>query len=465
MTHTSNTDIRHAGILGLGVSGKGLLSYLQAQGVKQVTLRSHDTSAARIRLPADAFDAVRLMTGAQVYDDICEDVLFLSPSVRRDAPPLLAAQARGVRLSSDAELFFENVSGTVFAITGSDGKSTTAKISELLLKTGQYSSVSLAGNIGYPLSPLLLKDGDACAYAVELSSFQLMYTAPKSHRALITNISENHLNWHRGMEEYIRAKMHIAEHTEAFVLNADDEILASFKGRKPYAVYSMKHDARTLGTFGASVILTLSGDAIAVNGEARLPLSDIALPGKHSVQNYMAAMALCEGSYDKTALRDVAASFRGLPHRACCVKVADGVRFVDSSIDSSPLRTLTTLRALACRPILILCGRSKGQSFTELAQNIPLLTRGVVCAGEFGEKVYSALCRTCAGRIPVLLTDTMAEGVACAARIARAGDTVLLSPGATSFDEYQNFEDRAADFRRIIDDLYDVSQKKGCFNP
>ncbi|MBQ7315271.1 MAG: UDP-N-acetylmuramoyl-L-alanine--D-glutamate ligase [Clostridia bacterium] len=454
MTHSSFNGIQHAGILGLGVSGMGMLTYLADVGCPRITLRSHDACS----LPTDAlpFEEVRILTGERVYDDLCEQVLFLSPSVRRDAPPLCAAQARGVRLCSDAENFFSQVRGQVFAITGSDGKSTTTKIAELLLKTGQFSHVQLGGNIGYALSPMLAEDTQDAAYAVELSSFQLMYMTPHSRRALITGISENHLNWHKDMDEYIRAKCHITDRTEAFVLNADDPTVCRYVDRTPYAVYSMKQSTRELLRYGAQVVVSLEQDAIAVDGHARLPLSRIALGGAHNIQNYMAAMALCDGFYDSRALADIAAHFQGLPHRARCVATVRGVRYVDASIDSSPTRTITTLRAQPCRPILILCGRDKGLRIDELLIVLRTHVKAIVCAGEFGRQVYKRLQEAddrLDPSIPLRYETTLEGAVRVASTLAREGDTVLLSPAATSFDAYKNFEERARAFQQAAEAL------------
>ncbi len=445
MTHNLRT-FHHAGIFGLGVSGRGTLAYLQAIGCPHITLRSHDPLP-----PSVQARGMRIRTGEEAFDDWQEDILFLSPSMRRDRPQLQTAIRRGVVLSSDAEHFMSCVRGTVLGITGSDGKSTTTKITELLLNSGQFSSVHAGGNIGRALCPLLLDDNERAAYAVELSSFQLMYMTPRTARAVITNISENHLNWHTDMQEYMCAKAHIAAGTDAFVLNADDEAIPPLLTRAPFAVYATKQDERTLRSTGAQVCVTRTADAVLVNGHRRLSLSCMAMTGEHNVQNWMAAMALCEGLYDEAAAETIAAHFEGLPHRARCIQTVRGVRFVDASIDSSPARTITTLRAQPSPPILLLCGRGKRLSLDTLADAVATYAKAVVCAGEFGREVYEVL----QGRLrcPLRYTPTMAEAVVEAAALATEGDTVLLSPAATSYDEFTNFEQRAEVFRHTVEAL------------
>lgn len=441
------------GAVGVGISTRGVLRYLGSQGVHRVTLRAPQREDAH---PLPFPPQVRWRTGDGYLSDIDEDILYLSPAVRRDQAPLYHAAARGTVLSSDAELFFSAYRGHAFCVSGSDGKSTTVTLAARLLEHGDFSRVRTGGNIGTALSPFLTDSREGDAYAVELSSFQLMYLSPRCRRALITNVTENHLNWHTDMREYAEAKGHIYEHAEECVLHADDPLCRTLLPRAPYAVYSMTESPRALARLHAHTALYLSGDHIAIDGRRLLPLDDIALPGRHGIQNVLAALALTHGCIDPAAVRDAVRGFRGLPHRMTPVGTVHGVTYIDSSIDSSPARTLTTLHAMKEPPILILCGRSKNVSERALIAALPETVKAVVCTGELGQQLYPQLCADkglAEASCPVLLADTLEDAVLAAARIARSGDTVLLSPAATSFDAYRSFEERGRAFALAVEAL------------
>ena len=190
--------IRSIGFLGFGKSNSALYRYFRERNSDiKYTLRQNTPPEGNL----PEFDRVYL--GERWLDNIDEDALFLSPSVRRDDERLAAASGRGVIVSSDTELFLSLTRGDIFAVTGSDGKSTTAYLTSLLLSES-YRTAIPCGNFGVPLAEHI-EDGDGCAFALELSSFTLNYLTPRSKRAVITNISENHLNWHASFDEYISA--------------------------------------------------------------------------------------------------------------------------------------------------------------------------------------------------------------------------------------------------------------------
>ncbi|HBJ18288.1 MAG TPA: hypothetical protein DDY70_00870, partial [Clostridiales bacterium] len=354
------------GLIGLGTSTRGVAEVLAHSGIGTLTLRAKETIPS---LLPPSF-AVRCYTGDTVYDEIWEDILFFSPSARREDPRLLAAKSRGCRFSSDAELFFDNTHAPVFAVTGSDGKSTTATLTSLLLSGGAYD-VRLAGNIGRALSPLLFSEGRNTLTVAELSSFQLQYLSPRTRRAVITNLTPNHLNWHKDFAEYKEAKSHLLTYAEDAVLSADDEGCVSlFSGIRPFAVFSVRESLSSLLRYRARHVFTLSEEAICLDGRRLLPLSEIRLPGVYNIKNFMAAIALSMGYTDEERILSVARTFSGISHRAELVATRGGVRYVDSSIDSSPARTLSTLSALTDPPILLIGGKGKGVPFDSLIPTI-----------------------------------------------------------------------------------------------
>ena len=440
--------IRSVGFLGFGKSNSHLLNYLSSKDPDlKFTLRQNTQKEK------DAFGFERVFSGDGWLDNIDEDVLFLSPSVRRDDPKLIAAMNRGVIISSDTELFLSLNRGDVFAVTGSDGKSTTTYLTSLLLSEAYTSSMPV-GNFGEPLASHI-EDGDGCAYALELSSFTLNYLAPKSKRAVITNISENHLNWHSSFEEYIAAKRNVLFNTEKRVYSYDCEITRKvMKDFPAYAVFSTElSEAELRKSVEAEVYITLCGGNILINGVAALSIEKMLVKGRHNVLNSMAAIAMTEGIVSDRFRRRTLEGFRGLKHRCERIGKFRGVQYYDSSIDTSPKRCISTLSSFNERVILILGGRTKGQDYKELLPAIKKHVKHAVLTGECSEELYELfLCDAEIKDMKIKYTviKDFFEAVVYAAAVAREGDSVLLSPAATSYDRFKDFEERGEYFKLCV---------------
>ena len=440
--------IKRVGFLGFGKSNSDLYNYLRknAAGV-EYTLRQ----SVPLTTEVSGFD--RVLLGDAWLDGIDEDVLFLSPSVRRDNRRLAEAEARGVMLSSDTELFLELTRGDIFAVTGSDGKSTTAYLTALMLGEA-YKGAIPCGNFGEPTSRHI-DDGIGYAYALELSSFTLNYLEPKSRRAVITNISENHLNWHSSFEEYVAAKRNAFVNAEERVFCYDCPITRGVATEFPiYAVFSAERTEEELRReISAEVYVTLDRGRITLNGESTVDTSEMRARGRHNVLNVMAAMAMSSGIADPKHVIRVAESFRGLSHRCEEIGSFRGIRYYDSSIDTSPKRCVRTLEAFDERVILILGGRSKGQDYRELLPAIKKHAKHVVLTGECAPEIYGILrgdSEINELKIRYALVEDFFEAVLYAATVAREGDSVLLSPAATSYDRFKNFEERGSYFRLCV---------------
>lgn len=435
------------GLIGLGTSTRGVAEVLARSGIRSITLRTDREISPLLSPPL----ATRCFFCDAVYDGIDEDILFFSPSARREDRRLLDAKARGCRFSSDAELFFDNTSSPVFAVTGSDGKSTTATLTSLLLE-GNGRDIRLGGNIGRALSPFLFSEGRASFTVAELSSFQLQYFHPHTSRAAITNLTPNHLNWHRDFAEYAEAKSHLLTHADDPVLMADDDGCVSlFRGIRPFAVCSVKESLSSLLRFHARHVLSLSDGAIFLDGKRVLPISEIRLPGAYNIRNFMTAIALTVGYTDGERILSVARTFSGIPHRAEVIAERGGVRYIDSSIDSSPSRTCATLSAMRVPPVLLIGGKSKGIPFDSLIPTLLSSAKVLVLFGETGEEIGARIAAFDEKeKPPVLKAEHFRDAVRLAVRSAKPGDTVLLSPASTSFDEFRNFEERGDVFREEV---------------
>lgn len=443
--------IRSVGLLGIGKSNLGIYGYLREKyGNLRLTVRAASGGAL---IPC----ADRVLLGESMLSDISEDILFLSPSARRDRAELAEAERRGVILSSDAEFFFSETKSDIYAVTGSDGKSTVAYLTARLL-SGAYSSAVPCGNFGLALTPLL-KGGDGAAYVTELSSFQLNYMKPRSECSVITNITENHLDWHASFDEYINAKRNILDNSRKRVLNFDCEISRGISGDYGlFAVFSRRLDGQQLKKLvRASLYVTEEGGIIKASGEPILDVSKIRVGGEHNILNFMAAIALSFGKCNRESVLALAESFGGLPHRRELIGKFSGIKYYDSSIDTSPKRCAATLRSFDERVILILGGHSKGLDFGELIPTLLRKTKKIIVTGECADEILSLLKKESAFSergITYVKINGFHNAVEYAIKSASYGDCVLLSPAATSHDSFKNFEERGETFKKTVTDFY-----------
>ncbi len=439
-------------LLGFGRSGEAVLPLLLSAGARVSVRDQKPLSPAKKELLKT--HGVSLFEGEHYLDSLSEDVIFRSPGIRPDLPPLRAAAARGARITGEYDEFAARSPATLLGITGSDGKTTTATLTSRILEedTDRARRIFLGGNIGIPLLPRIGEMTEKDIAVAELSSFQLM-TAPKPPaRAVITNITENHLNWHTDMREYIAAKESILGCGTHAILNADCPLTAEMaRGREQTTVFSSRMtDAALEKAFPGAHRIAAENGSITYDGRALLALADIRLPGRHNIENYMAAIGLAYPFLgDIGAIRRVAHAFTGVPHRLAYIATKRGVRYYNSSIDSTPTRTAAALSALGGRPILLCGGRSKGLSWEPLFRVAGGLS-AVIAFGECRTEIEKALS-PCG--IPLFTVPTLRAAFDQAAAIARDGDCVLLSPAATSFDEFRDFEERGTVFSCLVQSI------------
>ena len=440
-------DAKRIGVFGLGRSNRAILGMLKD---KDVIIRS-EANIDRADIP-NRVSPIEIYDGDRAFDDPKETVLICSPSVRRERAEFSKFAARGTLFTSDAELFFSAVQAPVIAVTGSDGKSTTSALVGELLRE-RHPDAIVAGNIGRPLCELLGRDEITVA---ELSSFTLRYLEPLSTRAAITCITPNHLNWHASFDEYKAAKTSVFRNTGGGVINFDDPISSPLaKDEKVYAIFSTEKSYRELGPLGKRIVYTVERGSICRNGVPLFPTNSVTRKEHHNLLNLMCAMALTDGYVTPRWVEEVAHSFHGLNHRMEEVGELSSITFINSSIDTTPARTLATLSSLERRCTVILGGKDKGLSFSELGERIAKYARGAVLLGE------------CAGQISECLPDgftrrsaaNMEEAVSIAFSLSIPGDAVILSPSATSYDRYKSFEERGDHFKEVVKNFI-IKQKK-----
>lgn len=482
-------------VLGYGVSNRPLVEWLIAHGARSVTVHDKRTPEAMerdgdaARLARLAEKGVALVCGDGYLDGLEGDIIFRSPGFRPDLPAIRTAVAAGAVLSSEMELFLSLTEATVIGLSGSDGKTTTTTLTARILeaacrRTGK-GRVYLGGNIGTPLLPLV-EDMTADDFAVvELSSFQLMTMGGEAgvNRAVLTNISPNHLNWHTDMDEYVRAKSRLLREDchdgvpQLRVLNFHNAYtramepppgipLVWFSASGSDWVHAAVRDADC-----RAAVYEQDGRIRITDGDhqtAVLDVSRIRLPGRHNVENYMAAIGVtCVHLRNAPPLatpadvQAVADSFTGVPHRLELIRQRGDIRYYNGSIDSSPTRTVAALNAIRemneregrRAPIVICGGQDKHIPFDPLAVALCHMASAVVLTGEARDQILTALQR-CPDydpdQLPVTVIPDYRTAMQTACEMAGEGDTVLLSPACTSFDAFRNFEERGNAFREIV---------------
>jgi len=432
-------------VLGLGVSNRPLVRLLLKYGCQVIGC----DQTPREKLDQQVLELEQmgccLHLGDNYLDDVVADVVFRTPGMHPANPAITRLRAGGAEITSEMEIFFELCPCTILAITGSDGKTTTTTlISEMLKAEGK--TVWLGGNIGTPLLNCVPHIGETDYAVVELSSFQLMDMQRSPHIAVITNLSPNHLDVHKDMEEYVEAKKNIycfQSDRDILVINADNDLTKLCAG---------PGQTRTFSRLGKGNVCIEDG-MICRNGIKILDTKDILLPGVHNIENYMAAIAAVDGLVSDDSIRKVATTFGGVEHRIELVRVKDGVRYYNDSIASSPSRTIAGLRSFSEKVILIAGGYDKQIPYDVLGPEICAHVKLLILGGATGPKIREAV-ENCDGEKPQIVDcGDLATAVRAAVDAAKDGDVVLLSPASAAFDQFKNFMVRGAFFKKMIMEL------------
>ena len=443
-------------IIGIGVSNEPLLKLLLSAGCS-VTACDKRTMA---EMGMEALELInlgaKLKLGPDYLEDLDYDIIFRTPGLMPFDAHLEKARAKGAEITSEMEVFFRLCPCRIFAVTGSDGKTTTTTIISELLKAAGYT-VHLGGNIGHPLlcEVPLMKETDIAV--LELSSFQLHSMECRPNVSVVTNISPNHLDKHKDYQDYIDAKKSICRRQgegDVTVLNADDALAGEYAAvsgaEKRWFSVEKKVD---------NGVYCLDGKIVRVRGGEEteiLSQSDILLPGLHNVKNYIAAFAATQDLVGDEFCVSVAKSFKGVEHRLETVRVLGGVTYINDSIGTSPTRVIAGLHALKTKPILIAGGYDKHIPFDSLGDELCLHAKRVVLTGATAEKIREAIVSSVnyAGHpVPFEMVDDFDDAVHAACAAAGEGDIVILSPACAAFDHFKNFAERGRHFKQLIMEL------------
>jgi UDP-N-acetylmuramoylalanine--D-glutamate ligase len=382
------------------------------------------------------------------------DFAFVIPGVRPRSATILRALQRGIPVLTEIGLFFRLCPAPIVGITGTKGKTTTTTLVQRILSHGPRR-VIVGGNIGLSVIQEVdtIKKDDIVV--LELSSFQLETLGRSPHVAVVTNISEDHLDHHGTRENYIAAKRNIVAWQGArdfAVLNLDDAtVLAMHTGAaSDVRGFSLTQRPRR-GAF-----LDEQGRLVLTDGEHRTPIcaaSELRIPGRHNVANALAA-AIVGGVFDiaPEAIGAALREFEGVPRRLETVAEHDGVLWVNDSASTTPAATMSALDAFDRPAVVILGGIAKGADFTGLAREVVRRARGAILIGAAAEEIAGALkaASTPATALHVERAKTLADAVTAARALARSGDVVLLSPACASFDMFKSADDRGERFAELV---------------
>ncbi len=396
---------------------------------------------------------IGLILGKDYLHDLNEDIIFRTPGMPFHLPELERAREQGKAVTSEMEVFFKLCPCKIYAVTGSDGKTTTTTILSEFLKA-EGKTVHLGGNIGKPLLPEIESIAPEDVVVAELSSFQLISMGEGPDVAVVTNLAPNHLDIHKDMDEYVNAKKNLILHQDGFsraVLNADNEITAGFKSLVRGDCWQFSRTKEPpRGVY-------CDGEKILVNGEPLMSVSEIKLPGWHNVENYMAAIAAAWGDVSPENMRKVAGEFGGVEHRMEFVRELGGVKYYNDSIASSPSRTISGTLACYDKNLILICGGyDKHIPYDPLGGPVCRRVKELILMGDTGPKIEEAVL-SCPqykeGHPNIRHVKDMGEAVSLARELASPGDVVSLSPASASFDMYRSFEERGRHYKELVGQL------------
>lgn len=441
-------------VVGIGVSNIPLINYLVDLGAK-VTALDKKTIDKLDKSVVEDFNSknVQLILGESYLDDLTGfDVVFKTPSMRIDNPAFVKAKESGAIITSEMEEFVKYCPATTLGITGSDGKTTTTSLVYEILKTDGYKTW-VGGNIGTPLFSKIEEIKENDMVVLELSSFQLMTMDVSTNVAAITNLSPNHLDMHKDMDEYVDSKKNIYKFqsaNELLVINMENDITNPLdkeaKGR--VMKFSSKNVVKD-GSYLQDGVLYLRDKAVCKREEVKLH-------GIHNVENLLTAFAIVSDYSSIESMKKVATTFSGVEHRCEFVREVNGVRYYNDSIASSPTRTVAGLKAFEKPVILIAGGYDKNIPFEKLAFEGYDKIKTIVILGATKIKIkeqFDRLKEEKGIEVPMILVDSLEEAVLKAKEVATSGDIITLSPACASFDMFPNFEARGNKFKKIVSEL------------
>lgn len=429
-------------IIGLGVSNLPLLDYLYNLGCKDVVLFNDK----EINVDVSKY-------GYQVYEGdgyldhlVGFDIIFRAPGCLPSQEELVREKERGAYITTEVEEVLKLSPAKTIGVTGSDGKTTTTTLIDLVLRSNGYKTY-LGGNIGVPLFTKIGEMTKDDVVVLELSSFQLMDMDVSPDIAVITNISPNHLDKHKDYQEYIDAKKCIFKNNDngILVLNHDNEITSKFTSSREIRYFSRYEET--------NAFYVMNG-MICYKGKEVFDTKKLHIRGVHNHENICACMSAVIDMVDMEKSFQAISEFKGVEHRLEFVREVDGVKWYNDSVSSSPTRTIAGLNSYNERIVLIAGGYDKNLDYTPLARPILDKVSKLILFGATKNKIYQAVMKEKSSEdIEIYVEDGLDEVIARAREVAVPGEVVLFSPASASFDMFKNFADRGDKFKEKVRSL------------
>ena len=432
-------------VIGAGRTGQSVARFLAARGARVRVVDRTPTALAQAAWPA----GVELGTDDGRPPDLAGiDLIVPSPGVARTHPILAQAVGRRVPVASEIELAARFLSCPILAITGTNGKSTTTVLAGAML-AADGRRVFVGGNLGTPLIDALSDDAGVEAAVVEVSSFQLEWVHHfRAHVGVWLNLTPDHQDRYATFADYGEAKaalLDTQQPDDVAVLNRDDAWVWAQRQRTRAALLSFGRDPVELGSFVDATDIVVCGTRTS----ARYALAESPLRGEHNRENIQAALtAATAWGVSADAMHAALASTRGLPHRLEWVRTHRGVDYYDDSKGTNVGAVEKSIRSFPGGVILLLGGYDKGGDFAALSALIRERVERVIYFGAAGDRIAAQLSDA-----PGEIVADLAAAVAAAAARAVSGQTVLLSPGCASFDEFRDYAERGARFRAFVEAL------------
>ncbi len=408
-----NFESKKVAILGYGIEGQDAEKYLVSKGARATILDQK--------------------MDENYLDDLNDyDIIVRSPGVYRFKPEIVEAEKAGVKITSSIKIFFDECPAKIIGVTGTKGKGTTSTLIYELLKAGGYD-VYLAGNIGKPMLELLSVVDEKSYVILEMSSFQLIDMEVSPHIAVVLNVTEDHMDWHKDREEYVNAKMNIVSHQASSDFALINEEYETSKSFEKVATGKIIHFSKQ-------------------NLEEKYK-KDLLLRGEHNLENIAASVAVakCLEIHEETIV-NVVKSFKGLEHRLELVGTVNGVTFYNDSFATGPQPTIAAINSFTEDETLILGGSDKGLDYSELRSVIEKKdnVKNLILIGDMGEKIGGGVPSK---NIINLGKVSMDQIVKKAFEITPKGGVVILSPAAASFDMFKNYKERGNQFKEAVSNL------------
>ena len=452
-------------VLGLGRSNIPAIKYLHSLGAN-ISARDLKEDIIKTKDELEGI-GIEVILGSKYLDNLNDyDYILRSPGIKPFLNEIENAKKAGVKLTSEIELLIELAPCKIIGVTGSDGKTTTTTLISKFLKEAGYT-VHIGGNIGYPIFANIDNMKSEDIIVMELSSFQLMTLNKSPNISVITNISPNHLDYHRDFEEYILAKANIFNYqneNNILVLNEDNkeftkkylDIIAKKDIKTVIRKFSIEKNVENGAYFSDNkIILRKDNKNVTICKKEQ-----VKLVGMHNIANICAAISAV---YDFVTIQDilnVITTFGGVEHRMEFVRELNNVKWYNDSIASSPTRTIAGLVSFNKKVILIAGGYDKKISYDVIGKYIIDKVKELILVGATSEKIKEAVIKEAKKqnidldeKINIIKYNNLSDAVNHANKIAKKGDIVVMSPASASFDMYKDFEERGNYFKNLVNSL------------